>query len=277
MIRSNSKVYKFKISIGNSLDYAQKYIDKQIINCGTKIPNCNGYYGSNDYSRGIQVYNDNTIMIYDMCKNYNYKNNIINLCISKYRNNYWSYQDKTNFIGYEILQKIENTNKYIKEIYDENDIDILNIDMIYKHIYSNILNYNLINILIKNICKDFFVEYIDISLTEIYAEFNGLNRDDKITVIDTITIIIDETKQSNNRNIKIYKEFNDFYQNRDNKKNYQIIKDINNLCIIEELESIQNLLENKDLIKSPQEIIIDKDLEIEKLKKEIQELKKFYI
>ena len=33
MIRSNSKVYKFKICIdGYTLDYAQKYIDKNILN-----------------------------------------------------------------------------------------------------------------------------------------------------------------------------------------------------------------------------------------------------
>ena len=35
MIRSNSKVYKFKICIdGYTLDYAQKYIDKNILNNG---------------------------------------------------------------------------------------------------------------------------------------------------------------------------------------------------------------------------------------------------
>ena len=51
-------------------------------------------------------------------------------------------------------------------------------------------------------------------------------------------------------------------QNRDNTKNYQIIKDINNLCIIEELDDTN---------------IIDKDAEIEKLKKENQMLRQFYI
>jgi len=261
MIRSNSKVYKFKICIdGYTLDYAQKYIDKNILNkyhyveCQNSYTSCDKHFG--------------TIIIYDKCMN----NKIIDLCISftdiKY---YWTYKNKNknnnNQEIYIVPYKLDIQNKYIAEIYDNiKDVKVANKELIYNHIYDNILNYNLINILIKNICKDFFVEYIDISLTEIYNDGGHRNKYgytgklNKITVIDTITIIIDETKSSNNRKIKIYKEFNEFYQNRDDTKNYQIIKDINNLCIIEELDNY-----------------IDKDAEIEKLKKENEMLKKFYI
>jgi hypothetical protein len=269
MIKNNSKVYKFKISIGNSLDYAKKYINEKIIGIGY-------YRGMTDFPI-FDKYMDGTILIYDELMN---KQKIIELNVSHYNNNvYWCIDDSSNIqTKYARQNRYEYENKYIMGFYNNFDYDSINhknYDLI-KHIYSNILNYNLINILIKNVCKDFFVEYIDITLRDIACTLVHNIEAAKYT-IDTITIIIDETKPSNNRNIKIYKEFNDFYQNRDSTKKYKIIKDINNLCIIEELESTQNLSENKDLTKSPQEIIINKDLEIEKLKKEIQELKKFYI
>lgn len=252
MIKSNDTIYKLQISF-DGLEYVKKTIDSKI-SCFNIDKN-----GQSHLNRC------NFIAIYDLLTN---NSNIIDLCVydrpNRFDNStvYCGYYDERNrkLVAHELEYKSGITNKFIKEFYDNCDWDINNRELTYKNIINNILNYNLINILIKNICKEFYVKYIDIYLLDKHIRIHGVNK--LCLIIDTITIIIDETKPSNNRKIKIYKEFNEFYQNRDKTKNYQIIKDIHNLCIIEELDDTN---------------IIDKDAEIDKLKKENEMLKKFYI
>ena len=143
---------------------------------------------------------------------------------------------------------------------------------IYDHIYSKIINHDIINIILQNFCKYHFVKHIDIKLQKYGIEYSG-----PIDILDSITIIIDETKQQpNNRKITFYKNFYDFYKIRDVNKDYKILKE-DEFVLIEELDTIQNITKPIEIIKTSEDIIREKDAEIEKLKKEILELKKFYI
>ena len=87
----------------------------------------------------------------------------------------------------------------------------------------------------------------------------------------------------NNRKIKFYENFSDFYRTKNKDINYKIIQEPigDGQCLIEEIEKviepIQNIEQKQEVIKTSEDIIREKDAEIEKLKKEIQELKKFYI
>ena len=81
-----------------------------------------------------------------------------------------------------------------------------------------------------------------------------------------IDIVADDSKISNFHEIEIYKNKYDFFESKEEDKIYKLFEN-NNMIFA----GIYNKENNKD------DIIKDKDLEIEKLKKEIQELKKFYI
>jgi peptidoglycan hydrolase CwlO-like protein len=96
--------------------------------------------------------------------------------------------------------------------------------------------------------------------------------------------VINETKQSNNRKIKFYEHFSDFYRTKNDDMIYKIIQEPigDGYCLIEEIENkeenkTEKIEQTQEVIKTSNDIIKEKDEEIEKLKQEIIELKKFYI
>ena len=108
-------------------------------------------------------------------------------------------------------------------------IDIEYIDIIHDYVLRQIGNCNIINIILKNFCKEHYVEHVNIVFK------NGG------CIFDSITIIIDETKEPNNRKITFYKNFYDFYKIRDSNKNYKILKD-DEFVLIEELDTTQDII-----------------------------------
>ena len=108
-------------------------------------------------------------------------------------------------------------------------IDIEYIDIIHDYVLRQIGNCNIINIILKNFCKEHYVEHVNIVFK------NGG------CIFDSITIIIDETKEPNNRKITFYKNFYDFYKIRDSNKNYKILKD-DEFVFIEELDTTQDII-----------------------------------
>lgn len=210
-----------------------------------------------------------------ICKNYENKDNVYN--ITQYNR--------------KIYESFDENNMYLKGLYDELNIenilendkneDIIEnkirmckyrnfytdreyTDIIHDFVLQQIRNCNIINIILKNFCKEHYIEHVDIIFK------NGG------CIFDSITIIIDETKESNNRKITFYKNFYDFYKIRDSNKNYKILKE-DEFVLIEELDTTQDITKPIEIIKTSEDIIKEKDTEIDKLKKEILEFKKFYI
>lgn len=237
----------------------------------------------NDFidKKELKIYNRKTkkyIKNIRICKNYENKDNVYDIT---------QYNKK-------IYESFDENNIYLKGLYDELDIenilendrneDILEnkirmrkyrnfyanrkyTDIIHDYVLQQIRNCNIINIILKNFCKEHYIEHVDIIFK------NGG------CIFDTITIIIDETKEpkeSNNRKITFYKNFYDFYKIRDSNKNYKILKE-DEFVLIEELDTIQDITKPIENKKTSDDIIREKDAEIDKLKREIQELKKFYI
>jgi hypothetical protein len=76
-----------------------------------------------------------------------------------------------------------------------------------------------------------------------------------------IDIVVDDSKISNFNEIEIYKNKYDFFESKEEDKKYKLFE--NNNMIFAGIYNTEN--------------IIDKDAEIEKLKKENEMLKQFYI
>ena len=189
--------------------------------------------------------------------------------------------NNNKYLFHKYKENYDDNNDIIKDLYTNFDIkkykNVLN-NWIYDHIYSKIINNDIINIILQNFCKYHFVKHIYIKLQKYHIK-NKNNDNDYIQILDTITFIIDETKEpkeSNNRKITFYKNFYDFYKIRDVNKDYKILKE-DEFVLIEELDTIQDITQLIKNIKTSVDIIREKDAEIEKLKKEIQKLKKFYI
>jgi len=289
------KIYTFRLDIGHPFSYAMCLhpdLYQQYLECNTtnKFDNFETFEKLSNSNRCIESFPFYTL--YDINNN---KPNLLNICYCSGSSPKYNYAVKyylensrprqsnnhrpsNNYKLFDIDESYEKDNIYIKEIYN-------NTNSFFDSFKKSMLNNKLIQILIDNFCKLHYIEDIKITMQ---SNINILQRINRLIphqcpyILETITFVLDDREKSNNRKIKFYEHFSDFYRNKNNDKKYKIIQEPNRdgYCLIEELEeleSTQNLLENKDLDKSPQEIIIDKDLEIEKLKKEIQELKKFYI
>jgi hypothetical protein len=177
------------------------------------------------------------------------------------------------------MPSYEEDNIYFKDMYiNFSKYKYADKQRYYTCIDDSIKNHKIISILINNFCKLHYIGNINITLQKHKTNHNF--------VLETITFIIDEIKESNNRKIKFYEHFSDFYRTKNNDINYKIIQEPigDGHCLIEELDSIQNIEQKQEIIKTSEAIIREKDIEIdklkkeiEKLKKEIQKLKKFYI
>jgi hypothetical protein len=288
------KIYTFRLDIGHPFSYAMCLHPDlyQLCQQDLKVLHSNSCIGnrydklatSNIHNQLSNCkFNHNKQTFYTLYDINNNKPNLLNLCIHPkpygYKIKYFveSRNDgctSNNYKIFDIDESHEKDNIYIKEIYDITNTTPDNFDFYFRTKIIN--NYRLIQILIDNFCKLHYIEDIKITMRLNEPPYASTY------ILETITFVLDDREKSNNRKIKFYENFSDFYRNKNNDKKYKIIQQSNGdgYCLIEELEeleSTQNLSENKDLDKSPQEIIINKDLEIEKLKKEIQELKKFYI
>jgi len=209
-----------------------------------------------------------------------------------------------NFKYFTLPKIIPRDNIYLKDFFENVNSS--------KAFRSKLMENKIIHILINNFCKLHYIVDINISMQKIYHDhycnsdgFNGsiFTPESRlyIEILDTMTFAIDETKESNNRNIKFYEKFSDFYRVKNNSKTYKIIQQSigDSYCLIEELEPCNILIKdlmicdgmvkqseshNTPIKKTYEDIIKDKDLEIEQLKneifelkKEILELKKFYL
>ena len=225
---------------------------------------------------------------------------------------FYSSGSDTNGISCTLIPSYENDNIYFKDIYNDLPNYTKNTNDIYfKYIYNKPSNYTtnindtnyrrcvyncirgsilkneIIHILINNFCKLHYIENIKVTLrvcpNNINHNPNHINPDPNKKCLESITFIIDETKKSNNRKIKFYEHFSDFYRTKNKDINYKIIQEPieDGHCLIEEIEKviepIQNIEQKQEVIKTSEDIIKEKDAEINKLKKEIEELKKFYI
>ena len=215
----------------------------------------------------------------------------INMCIFNYNSHSITpqnvsyarinYLDNNKYLFHKYIENYGDNNDIIKDLYKNFDINkhknIID-NKIYNHIYSKIINHDIVNILLQNFCKYHYIKHIDIKLQKYHIK-DKYDENNYILILDTITFIIDETKEpkeSNNRKITFYKNFYDFYKIRDSNKNYKILKE-DEFVLIEELDTIQDITKPIENKKTSDDIIREKDAEIEKLKREIQELKKFYI
>jgi hypothetical protein len=293
------KIYTFKLDIGHPYNYAMCLDSElyQLYQQDLKFYIMGRYHKFKTFAKlgelrsSIDYVDCNNVEMSVSSENkfytlYDVNNNepkLLNLCIhpnaGRYKRKYFieicSTSNKYKIV--DIDESYGKDNIYIKEIYDITNTTPDNFDFYFRT--KIIHNNRLIQIMIDNFCKLHYIEDIKITMR--------LNDPDYTStyILDTITFVLDDTEKSNNRKIKFYEHFSDFYRNKNNDKKYKIIQEPNGdgYCLIEELEeleeleSTQNLSENRNLTKSSQEIIIDKDLEIEKLKKEILELKKFYI
>ena len=221
------------------------------------------------------INNINIISLYDTNNNVPKLLNFICKKIDKTNISYNDNQGKRCIF----IPSYEENNIYFKDMY----INFSKYINEYKQSYYNciddsIKNHKIISILINNFCKLHYIGNINITLQK--------HKNNHNFVLETITFIIDETKEPNNRKIKFYVHFSDFYRTKNKDINYKIIQEPigDGYCLIEEIEEIekviepiQNIEQKQEVIKTSEDIIREKDAEIEKLKKEILELKKFYI
>ena len=275
------KIYTFRLDIDHPFGYAMCLhpdLYQQYLECNMKknfqiidklSKKC--FYDNSGYVRN----NYNFYTLYDVNNN---KPNLLNLCYLKtifgssgkydfeLKYNLDNDIPSKNYKLFDLHESYEKDNIYIKEIYN-------NTNSFFHSFKKSVYNNKLIQILIDNFCKLHYIEDIKITMRLNDPEYTSKYS------LETITFVLDDTEKSNNRKIKFYEHFSDFYRNKNNDKKYKIIQEPigDGYCLIEELDSEQCLSENKNLTKSSQEIIIDKDLEIDRLKKEILELKKFYI
>lgn len=273
----NIKIYTFKLDVGNILGYIL-YLEPELHNIymNTNIFNRERNFNIND--RELHTFHEVVYTLYDVNNN---QKKLINLCHLGDKNEYnWKYyltcdRPSNNFKTGKILASHEENNIYIKEIYTNSIYTNCSNDKykLYPLKYA-IYNNKLIHILINNFCKLHHIENINITLQKDKHMDNF--------ILEMITFIIDETKESNNRKIKFYEHFSDFYRTKNKNINYKIIQEPigDGHCLIEELEeldAIQDITQPIEKQKSQEDIIKEKDTEIDKLKREIQELKKFYI
>jgi hypothetical protein len=273
---NNLKIYTFKLDLDNPKGYCLAN-NKQVYEF-YKIN------GGLDCLHGENTVN-NVISLYDINNNVPKLLNFI--CqLDHYDITYaysWHGQGRGKISG-KLIPSYEKDNIYFKDMYNNLSNNTTNTNHIgyirsdYNCIYNSIKNNEIIHILINNFCKLHHIENIKVTL---HYSKDTYGKSEKI--LETITFIIDETKESNNRKIKFYEHFSDFYRTKNNDVNYKIIQEPigDGYCLIEEieeveLESIKNISSGQN-IKTLEDVIADKDSEIEKLKKEIQELKKFYI
>jgi hypothetical protein len=134
----------------------------------------------------------------------------INMCIFNYNSHSITPQissyariDELNnnkYLFHKYKENYGDNNDIIKDLYTNFDIkkykNVLN-NMIYDHIYSKIINHDIINIILQKFCKYHFVKHINIKLQkeDYIKNKNKNNENDYILILDTITFIIDETKQ----------------------------------------------------------------------------------
>lgn len=264
---NNLKIYTFKLDINNPWDYMScQYPElyQHYLNCG--IRPCKAYCVEIDNfnlrnNRKGDIYAAIFYTLYDINNNKPNKINLLsnNINCKLYLENR---RPTNNFKSFKIPQSLEKNNIYIKQIYDDNTMQIDD----FSNLKGVILNHKLIRILID-------IKNIKVTL----QDYNN------VKFLETITFIIDETKEPNNRKIKFYEHFSDFYRTKNNDVNYKIIQEPigDGHCLIEEIEKviepIQNIEQKQEVIKTSEDLIREKDAEIEKLKKEIEELKKFYI
>lgn len=274
---NNLKIYTFKLDINNPVDYVlvqHPELYQHYLNCD--ISSCKAYCVEIDNfnlrcNRKGDIFGAQFCTLYDINNNKPNKINLLSNNISCELD--LGCRRPTNyFVSFEMPQSLEKNNIYIKQIYDDNTMQIDD----FSNLKGVILNHKLIRILIDNFCKLHYIKNIKVTL----QDYNN------VKFLETITFIIDETKEPNNRKIKFYEHFSDFYRTKNNDINYKIIQEPigDGYCLIEEIEKIekviepiQNIEQKQEVIKTSEDIIREKDAELEKLKKEIQELKKFYI
>ena len=279
---NNLKIYTFKLDLNDVHGY-----------CLTNNQPVYEFY-KKKFNGGLNGYNfktnfENVISLYDINNNAPKLLNFI--CEADHRDITYSYScpNGTEQISGKLIPSYEKDNIYFKDMYNNlsnyttNTSDIGRRRNDYSCIYHSIKKNEIIHILINNFCKLHHIENIKVTLRD--------NSDYKsIKFLETITFIIDETKEPNNRKIKFYEHFSDFYRTKNNDVNYKIIQEPigDGHCLIEEIEKviepIQNIEQKQEVIKTSEDLIREKDIEIdklkkeiEKLKKEIQKLKKFYI
>jgi hypothetical protein len=270
---NNLKIYTFKLDINNPAEYVlfqHPEFYQHYLNC--TISSCKAYCVEIDnfnlrHNPKGNIYSAQFFTLYDINNN---KPNKINLLSNNINCKLYleSTRPTNNFKSFEISKSLEKNNIYIKQIYDDNTMQIDDIS----NLQGVILNHKLIHILIDNFCKLHYIKNIKVTL-------HSYNPSVSLEFLETITFIIDETKESNNRKIKFYEHFSDFYRTTNNDVNYKIIQQPigDGYCLIEELDSIKNITQNIEIKKTQKDIFAEKDAEIDKLKKEIEELKKFYI
>lgn len=275
----NIKTYTFKLGINDPLDYIicqyPELYQHNLNECKNYCIEINHRKLMFNNKKG-DIHN---VVIYTLCDINNNKPDKINLSTNDincalYLKNHIPSNKSSSF---KISQSFEENNIYVKHIYNNSSISD-------STLRNNILNHELIHILIDNFCKLHYIENIKVTLHEIPglpSIFNPIPG--SLKFLETITFIIDETKEPNNRKIKFYEHFSDFYRTKNNdvnnNVNYKIIQEPygDGCCLIEEIDPTQNIMQNIEIKKSQENIIADKDTEIYKLKKEIEELKKFYI
>jgi len=228
----NIKIYTFKLDIDNPINYMIY-----------KYPECFDDYLNNKMYLQHYVKNWNKCyLFYDVNNN---KKKLLELVACKDKlevtysrdSNYPSNNKKTY-----ILQSLfEEDNIYIRQIYEIYDTKIYCNN--FNKLHFAILNNNLIHILIDNFCKLHYMIDIKVTYKNIITWDESCKSKTKLEkyYLDTITFVIDDTKESNNRKIKFYEHFSDFYRTKNDDMIYKIIQEPigDGYCLIEEIGKIR--------------------------------------
>ena len=239
---NNLKIYTFRLDFSDPLDYLlcqyhelyQYYLNCKISNCAMNCLTIDDHsYEKRIPCRDDSYCHDGSYYLYDINNNKPNKINLSTMDINckLYDKKPQVNKSDNNYKSFEITRSYEKNNIYIKQIYD----DMTKKDEEFTTLRNAILNHKLIHILIDNFCKLHHIENIKVTLQD---NSNG------VKILETITIIIDETKEPKEfvfRKIKFYEHFSDFYRTKNNDVNYKIIQEPigDGYCLIEEIEKVE--------------------------------------